>query len=203
MTHLVAYLLSAMLSWSPAGEHAYYEARDQTLARYAVIARAIANVVLDPSEPSLFGGIDGRAETGLFVASVAFHESGGFRRDVQFGTGKHARGDGGRSWCIMQVNIGQGMTGEHWTGPDLVSDPDKCIRAGLHWMRESFKHCTGQTFVDRLSGYTDGRCHDGAVAAHRRTERAVQFWEHHRLYDEDVVPPGLAESIRHTAANGG
>jgi hypothetical protein len=179
MNGLVAYLLTAMLAWSPTHDHEYYEAREETLARDAAIARTIAEVALDPAEPPLFGGPDARAETALFVSSVAFYESGGFRRDVELGTGKHSRGDSGRSWCLMQVNIGGGMTAEHWTGLDLVGDRAKCIRAGLHRMRESFEHCTGQTFVDRLSGYTDGRCRDGADAAHRRTLRAVQFWEKH------------------------
>ncbi len=179
MNALVAYLFAAMLLWSPPADHQYYEPREETLARYAGIARTIAKVALDPAEPPLFGGPEGRAETGLFVTSVAFYESGGFRRDVELGTGKHARGDGGRSWCLMQVNIGTGRTEERWTGPELVNDQDKCIRAGLHRMRQSFRHCTGQTFVDRLSGYTDGRCRDGADAAHRRIGRAVEFWASH------------------------
>lgn len=187
MNALVTYLLSAMVSWTPVAEHAYYEPRDQTLVRYEIIAHAIASVVNDPSEPSLFGGPDGRAETGLFVASIAYHESGGFRRDVQTGVGKHARGDSGRSWCLMQVNIGGGRTTEGWSGEELVADLDKCVRAGLHRVRESFLRCSGQTFADRLSGYTDGRCHDDARAAHRRAEKAVQYWEHH-VFREQGTP---------------
>src|ERR1700677_4658561 len=146
MNALVAYLLAAMISWSPPVEHEYYEPREETVARYVAIARTIAEVALDPAEPPLFGGPDGRAETALFIAAVAYYESGGYRRDVELGTGKHARGDSGRSWCLMQVNIGGGRTVEDWTGIDLVADRDKCIRAGLHRMRESFLHCTGQTF---------------------------------------------------------
>jgi hypothetical protein len=190
MNGLVAYLISAMLAWSPPADHEYYEPRGETVARYAVIAQSIAEVALDPAEPPLFGGLDGRAETALFISSVAFFESGGFRRDVELGTGKHARGDGGRSWCLMQVNVGHGVTAERWSGPDLVNDRSKCIRAGLHRMRESFQHCKGQTFIDRLSGYTDGRCRDGADAAHRRTRRAVQYWEAHppRGFTLDTSP---------------
>jgi len=191
MNALVAYLFAAMVAWSPPFEHEYYEPRDETLARYAGIARTIAKVVLDPAEPPLFGGPDGRAETGLFVASVAFYESGGFRRDVELGMGKHARGDSGRSWCLMQVNIGDGRTDERWSGLDLVNDQDKCIRAGLHRMRQSFVHCSGQTFIDRLSGYTDGRCRDGADAAHRRTRRAVDFWAKYPPRAVDAPPSQL------------
>ena len=191
MNALVAYLFAAMLAWSPAREHEYYEPRDETLARYVGIARTIARVALDPAEPPLFGGPDGRAETGLFVASVAFYESGGFRRDVELGTGKHARGDSGRSWCLMQVNIGGGVTQENWSGLELVGDQEKCIRAGLHRMRESFIHCKSQTLIDRLSGYTAGRCRDGADAAHRRTVRAIEFWERHPPREVEMPAPPL------------
>ena len=180
MNALVAYLLAAMMAWSPLAEHEYYESREETFARYVAIATSVAKVALDPAEAPLFGGPDGRMETGLFMTSVAFYESGGFRRDVELGLGKHGRGDGGRSWCLMQVNIGRGTTEERWSGPELVNDRDKCFRAGLHRMRQSFEHCTEQTFLDRLSGYTDGHCRDGADAAHRRTKRAVQFWEAHQ-----------------------
>jgi len=183
MNTLVTYLLAAMMAWSPLAEHEYYESREETFARYVAIAQTVAKVALDPAEPPLFGGPDGRTETALFMTSVAFYESGGFRRDVELGIGKHGRGDSGRSWCLMQVNVGSGTTAERWTGPDLVNDREKCFRAGLHRMRESFTHCKGQTFIDRLSGYTDGRCKDGADAAHRRTNRAVQFWESHRPRD--------------------
>jgi hypothetical protein len=183
MNELVAYVLSAMLTWSPPLQHQYYERPEATLARYDGIAKTIAEVALDPAEPSLFGGPDGRAETALFIASVAFYESGGYRRDVQLGTGTHGKGDGGRSWGLMQINIGNRDTAEHWVGTDLVNDPAKCIRAGLHRMRESFTHCHALAFNDRLSGYTDGRCREGAVAAHRRTERAVAFWEEHALIE--------------------
>ncbi len=192
MNGLVAYLISAMLAWSPPRDHEYYEAREDTVARYAGIAQTIARVVLDPAEPPLFGGPDGRAETGLFISSVAFYESGGFRRDVELGTGSHSRGDRGRSWCLLQVNIGGGMTAERWTGPELVNDQEKCIRAGLHRMRESFMRCHAQTFVDRLSGYTDGRCRDGADASHRRTIRAIDFWEKHPPRPLEVETTRLA-----------
>ena len=196
MNSLVAYLFAAMLAWSPVFEHEYYEPREETLARYVGIARTIAKVALDPTESPLFGGPDARAETALFVSSVAFYESGGFRRDVELGTGKHSRGDSGRSWCLMQVNIGGGTTAEHWSGPELVNDQEKCIRAGLHRMRESFEHCKGQTFVDRLSGYTDGRCRDGADAAHRRTRRAIDFWERHPPRAVDTPAPLLTALLQ-------
>jgi hypothetical protein len=181
MNALVAYLLAAMVSWSPPGDHAYYERREETLERYTAIARDIAAVALDPAEPPLFGGPQGRAQTALLLASVAFYESGGYRRDVDFGIGKRARGDSGRSWCILQVNIGDGTTAERWTGRDLVDDRQKCLRVGLRRMRQSFEWCKAEAFMDRLSGYTTGRCVEGDDYSHRRMRRALEFWGAHRL----------------------
>jgi hypothetical protein len=181
MNALIAYLLAAMVTWSPPGDHDYYERREETLERYAAIARDVAEVALDPAEAPLFGGPQGRVQTGLLLASVAFYESGGYRRDVDLGIGKKARGDSGRSWCLMQINLGDGMTAERWSGRDLVLDRQKCLRVGLRRMRESFDMCKGEVFVDRLSGYTTGRCTADDDFSHRRMKRALQWWSQHRL----------------------
>jgi hypothetical protein len=181
MNALIAYLLAAIVTWSPPSDHDYYELREETLDRYASIARDIATVALDPAEAPLFGGPQGRAQTGLLLASVAFYESGGFRRDVDLGLGNRARGDSGRSWCLMQINIGDGTTIERWTGHNLVEDRQKCFRAGLRKLRQSFAMCQNQSFADRLSGYTKGRCTDDDDFSHRRLNRALDWWSSHRL----------------------
>jgi hypothetical protein len=181
MNPLIAYLLAAIVTWSPPSDHDYYELREETLDRYAAIAHDIAAVALDPAEAPLFGGPQGRAQTALLLASVAFYESGGFRRDVDLGLGTSARGDSGRSWCLMQINIGDGTTIEHWTGRNLVEDRQKCLRAGLRRLRQSFDMCQNQSFVDRLSGYTKGRCTDGDDFSHRRLNRALDWWSSHRV----------------------
>jgi hypothetical protein len=181
MNALIAYLLAAMVTWSPPGDHDYYEPREETLERYAAIARDVAEVALDPGEAPLFGGPQGRMQTGLLLASVAFYESGGYRRDVDLGIGKKARGDSGRSWCLMQINLGDGTTVERWSGRDLVLDRQKCLRVGLRRMRESFDMCKGEAFIDRLSGYTTGRCTADDDYSHRRMKRALQWWSQHRL----------------------
>jgi hypothetical protein len=186
MNALIAYLLAAMVTWSPPGDHDYYESREETLDRYASIAHDIAEVALDPAEAPLFGGPHGRAQTGLLVASVAFYESGGYRRDVDMGIGKKARGDSGRSWCLMQVNIGDGTTLESWTGRDLVQERQKCLRVGLRRMRQSFAMCKDMAFIDRLSGYTTGRCTDEDDYSHRRMKRALQWWTEHPLDDVKI-----------------
>jgi hypothetical protein len=191
MNALIAYLLAAMVTWSPPGDHDYYERREETLERYASIARDVAEVALDPTEAPLFGGPQGRVQTGLLLASVAFYESGGYRRDVDFGIGNKARGDSGRSWCLMQINLGDGMTAERWSGRDLVLDRQKCIRVGLRRMRQSFDMCKGEAFVDRLSGYTTGRCMADDDFSHRRMKRALGWWSQHRV---DEI--GLLQSSR-------
>jgi hypothetical protein len=189
MNSLIAYLLAAIVTWSPPEGHDYYERREETLERYESIASDVAAVALDPAEPSLFGGPQGRAETALLLTSVASFESGGFRRDVDLGIGNRARGDGGRSWCLMQINIGDGKTVEHWTGHDLIEDRRKCLRAGLKKMQQSFAMCQHQSFVDRLSGYTKGRCTDDDFSR-RRVKRALEWWSSHRL-DDGVRDPRL------------
>lgn len=186
MHTLITYLLSAMLAWAPAKTHDYYASREDTTARYESIARDVAEVALDPNEAPLFGGPEGRAQTALLVASIASYESGGFRRDVDLGSGKRSRGDGGRSWCIMQVNVGNGVTAEGWTGRDLVQDRHKCIRAGLALIRESFSLCHALTLRDRLSGYTTGRCTADEDLSHRRFHRAMEWWTKNKFDGDEA-----------------
>jgi hypothetical protein len=181
MNALIAYLLAAMVTWSPPADHDYYQPREETLERYASIAHDVASVALDPAEAPLFPGPQGRAQTALLMASVAFYESGGYRRDVDLGMGRRARGDSGRSWCLMQINMGEGATIEHWSGRDLVDDRQKCLRVGLRRMRQSFDMCKGEAFIDRLSGYTTGRCTEADDFSHRRMKRALDWWGAHRL----------------------
>jgi hypothetical protein len=185
MHALIAYLLSAMIAWSPPSDHDYYAERQDTLERYESIARDIATVALDPDEPPLFGGPQARAQTALFVTSIAFYESGGFRGDVDAGIGKRSRGDGGRSWCLMQLNIGEGLTAEQWSGRELVQDRRKCIHAGLTRIRESFALCHFLPLYDRLSGYTKGRCIADEDLAHRRLRRAMQWWTAHTFAPQE------------------
>jgi len=56
MNPLIAYLLAAIVTWSPPADHDYYERREETLERYASIAGDVAAVALDPAEAPLFGG---------------------------------------------------------------------------------------------------------------------------------------------------
>src|ERR1700722_8559120 len=123
---IITWLVVAMFASAPA--------KESGPARFTGIASDLAAVVYDPDEKPLYPGEDGRAKTALLLASIAAHEST-FRVDVEDG---RARGDGGNSWCFMQLHIGSGKTVEGWTGQDVSADRKLCFRAGLHIAQESF-----------------------------------------------------------------
>jgi hypothetical protein len=97
-------------------------------------AAAVESVVA--SEPPLFQHDDDRVHTAALVLAVAWHESN-FRLD--------AIGDNGRSVCAMQIYGG---------APDLLLDPELCIRTGLGMLRESMRACPSSP----LAVYARGRC---------------------------------------------
>jgi hypothetical protein len=90
----------------------------------------------------------------------------------------------------MQINLGEGTTLEGWSGRELVLDRQKCLRVGLRRMRQSFAMCPDMSFMDRLSGYTTGRCTEDDDYAHRRMKRALQWWASHPL-DEVKIKQSL------------
>ena len=167
---MATWLLGAMVSWSPPQNH-HKEGADAALARYGAIARDLASVALEAEQAPLFDGPTGRAQTALLLAAVASLESD-FRREVD--TGK-LRGDNGRSWCILQVQV-YGKTPEQWTGQDLVDDRKRCLKSGLRVMRESFRLCKALPVEDRLSGYTSGTCWAEPLAK-VRSRRAFSYWK--------------------------
>lgn len=173
---LAAWLLGAMVTWSPPAVHR--EGAEEARARYESIADDIAFVSLDPDEPPVFEGTSGRAKTALLVAAIASYESG-YRKDVDTG---QVRGDHGKSWCIMQIQV-RGKTAEGWTGEDLVEERKRCVRAALHRIRASFVMCRKLPLLDRLSGYTLGRCRK-EPKAEWRTLRAMKWWQAHPLPGE-------------------
>src|SRR6266567_3614595 len=103
MDAILAWALALMISWTPPGKSRLadaVESPEDGKARYAEIARAAAKVAYDPATKPLFAGPKGRAATLALMLSVAWHESG-FRKDVDLGVGKHARGSGTDS-CLLQ-----------------------------------------------------------------------------------------------------
>jgi hypothetical protein len=173
MPDVVTYLVAAMTTWVPL--HAHAEPKEDTLKRYDAIAHDAIAVAFDESEAPLFPGPNGRTQTALLMLSVASLESS-YQRPVDDGTRK---GDHGRSVCLMQIRVGQGVTGDGWSGFDLISDRTKCFRAGLHILRGSFNACHTLALQDRMSAYATGRCTPGEEHSRLRVGRALDWWDTH------------------------
>lgn len=208
-----------MLIWAPPGRfdnEAYakvypeaHEDTDDAKARFKEIVGDAMAVVYDPSEPPLFasrkwvnGKLEtsddpiGRARTLAVLLAVADSESGGYRRDVDRNLGKKARGDSGRSWCVMQVQLSapkaDGTTSTRielkgdqygyayskdrgFGGEDLIADRKNCFRVALHMARESFRACRHLPVEERLSMYAGGDCDSGRVASSIRVGKAIRW----------------------------
>lgn len=161
------------------------ETASQAEARYHGISEAVTKVAFDPAETPIPG--TSRSFTASVLLSIAFHESS-FRRDVDLGIGrmrlaKSGWNDHGRSWCMMQVNLGthqvidtrpghEGQwreesatqTSEGWWGTELLEDREKCFRAGLHIVQRTWG-CHGGTQADALTKYASGECFTAADEA--------------------------------------
>jgi hypothetical protein len=175
MESLVTYLLAAMFAWVPAYVHPHPESSADVRARYEAIARDLSSVVLDESEAPLFDGPNARAKTAMLMLSVASFESA-FRKAVDDGV---QRGDGGRSYCLMQMRVGTGVTREGWSGPQLIQDRRRCFRAALHMLRSSFMMCHSYPVEDRIAVYATGHCMLDAPISRSRVQRALRWWDAH------------------------
>ena len=174
MPDLATYLVTAMTAWVPVYAHA--EPQEQTRARYEAIVHDAVAVAYDEAEAPLFPGPRGRAQTALLMLAVASLESA-FKKNVDDGT---RLGDHGRSYCLMQIRVGDGVTGDGWSGPQLVGDRKLCFRAGLHILRGSFNACHKLPLGDRMSAYATGRCTEGEEKSRLRVGRALSWWDAHR-----------------------
>lgn len=145
--------------------------------RLHAIAEDIVSVVYSEKESSLFSGVNGKEKSAIFIATWAAYESGWFHKNVDKGT---TRGDSGRSWCIMQLNIGKGKTKEGWTGPQLVEDRKKCISAGYHIMKSSMKMCKGPE-RDAITAYMSGNCTVGLEHTRKRYDTAMTTYRANTL----------------------
>jgi hypothetical protein len=188
---LTAYLIVAMTSWMPVHNHAARETPEQTLARYEAIATDIATIALDPSEPSLFQGDDGRVKTALLLLSVAFWESA-FRGDVDAGHCKPHECDNGHAYSLWQLHPEDGFIfdGDVYTfarnrsvawreehaseivdGPALIRDRKLAAKVALHMLRYSMKNAHSLTI------YT-GEGPNGPKAK-QRLDRATSYARAH------------------------
>lgn len=189
---VIAWILTALhfllpYDASSARAVAYRFTPDATVDAHLVRMSSIAADALDvvrSSEP--LPGLS-RESTLRLVLSVAYFESG-FQKDVDFGLGKWGKGDGGKAFCLMQLETG-GENGTvpisdpvigAWTGKDLVTDRKKCFKAGLEAMRRSMRFCATQKDGDErllrgsalLSAYTSGKCQANEPAARSRWQFA-------------------------------
>ncbi len=159
MEPIVNWALTFMLAWAPPGRSLIKDAietPEEGTARYAAIAQAATRVAFDPASKPLVHGPRARTQTLAIMLSVAYHESG-FRRDVDLGIGRLARGSGLDS-CLMQIRVGRGRTEEGYSHAELVADRDKCFRVGLRLLRRSIGACRSLPPLDWLSAYARGQC---------------------------------------------
>jgi len=143
------------------------ETKQERQDRFRSIIVDAADVVYDPAEKPI--GIfnpEYQREASLFVViGLSYMESIGYRKDVDAGI---KRGDHGRSWCVMQIHIGNGKTKEGWTGPELISDRKKCFRSGYKSVKLSFGACWNKPIDQRLNAYASGNCENGIKESKER-----------------------------------
>lgn len=215
METMLAWIVSFMLVVAPHPRVTYPEAQETTVERterFNAIARDVLAVTMDPTEKPLFGGKVGRIRTTMVLLSIALYESA-FRKDVDLGLGKHAKGDGGRSWCMMQMQLGKlndegktttrmNLTSDgkvEWVtddtskglgGEDLVRDRKLCFKAALHMVRMSFGACGQVPVEDRLKVYASGSCEKGEPESRIRMIRsAIWFKDRPKdITDSDLMP---------------
>jgi len=199
------WIVTFMTKVSPPGRKTYFthaqETKEEALIRYGEIADALIATTYDPETKPLFSGPLGRARTISLMLGVMFWETG-FRRDVDLGLGKHARGDQGRSWCLMQINIGSGKTALGYTGEDLVRNRQACLQEGLRGIRGSFSSCRRLPLEHRLSAYASGSCDKGRDKSRQRVQTGMQWFTNSRTMrlfsDNDLAPLPSPKSPRTT-----
>ncbi len=216
---IASWAFDQMVLWAPptrftnAAYGAVYpdaaEEEDDARDRYREIARDAIAVAYDPAEPPLFSArklVDGklvvtedpigRAKTLAVMLAIADSESGGFRRDVDKNIGAKARGDGGKSWCMMQIQLSKpdadgktqtriALKGDQYSysyskdkdfgGEDLIADRKNCFRVALHMARESFRACAALPVEERLSVYAGGNCEEGRAPSRVRVSKAIRW----------------------------
>lgn len=191
ISHIVALMVMLAPPERPHFVPEAMETRDQAMVRYQEIAQALVDTVYDPANAPLYSGKYGRERTTSLLLTIAYFESG-FRRDVDLGLGR-ARlsrsgwNDQGRSWCMMQLNLGKktvdgvedsaDTTEEGWTGRELLADRRKCFTAGLGVLRKSLRACRHLPWDQQLAGYASGSCEKGAAASRTRMHKANILFE--------------------------
>lgn len=203
---ITLYLWSIMMVAAPPGRSYLKttgETAEQGSLRYFEIAKANVRVSFDPNNKPVFGGRYGRVQTALLNQSIALSESA-FRKDVDTGVGKWARGDLGKSWGLMQANLGRDpnntepllkLIGEKWSPKDLVEDRVKMFTVGYRMSFKSFSSCSRLPVEQRLSVYTSGTCDSkaGQDASVSRVGRALRWFSRYPSPVKDLEVMGAIE----------
>jgi hypothetical protein len=204
MQNLVAYLLTAMLSWVPLSSHTPYgETESEARTRYESIAADVAAVALDPTEPAVFGGADGRVKTAILQVAIASLETG-YQKFVDAGDCNQAsyhadrRGncDGGHAHSLWQIHVFGGgyllladgslgsvlgSTGyaaahpdEVVRGPQLIADRRTAARVAERIERVSMRQ------YNSLCAFSGEPCDEGRhPKAALRLARAKDYYARH------------------------
>jgi hypothetical protein len=188
MNGLISYFVAAMLAWVPLHAHTA-EPKEEVLTRYESIANDAAAVAYDEQESPLFSGPNGRGQTALLMLSIASYESS-YKKTVDDGV---SLGDHGRSFCLMQIQVGDGVTREGWASKDLIADRTRCFRAALHILHGSFNACHKLPMEDRMSAYATGRCFENASVSRSRIGRAKNWWLNHPSLPAQALQDATAE----------
>ncbi len=212
MPKYITWLVTFMMSQSPPGNPNWFgpsakETKEEGEVRYNSIAQDIAAVTIE--QPPLFTGPQGRIKTaGVMLAIMKFESN--FRRDVDLGIGKEARGDGGNSICLMQLNIGQGRSTEWntkenrrplwddpkgdifigWKMDEILADRKKCITAGYRVMKVSFGKAATSPPLEWLRVYASGKWDGGIPESRARMGLALKYYADHTpdFNDSDFMP---------------
>lgn len=127
------------------------ETRSEALSRYWVIAQAIA------------GETKKDRHLCKLLLSVTLHESG-WRRDIHSGKGKFALGDDGRSFSLVQANLGRGAR----EGFRLIGVGPKATGRAIAWGAKHLRRCSRRgTPIQAFScygGVANGSKHPGIKA---------------------------------------
>lgn len=100
------WVVDRMISWSKPGISMHppaMESFEDGKERYEQIAEAALTTVA--KNKPIFDGQNGRIKTVALILSVSMFESA-YKKDVDMNLGNLGRGDGGRSWCLMQIQLG-------------------------------------------------------------------------------------------------
>jgi len=179
METLSTWIFAVLVTLSNPERTAKYskESVEEMKTRYQSIANDMAEVITT-SDP-LFESSDNLYRTAAVLSSLALYESS-FHKSVDEG---HSRGDNGRSWCLMQINLGKSNVKigteemKTWKGKDLVEDRKKCFKVGLEMVRKSINSCNSNN--DVLSVYTSGKCLKNEPKAKQRWGTAMKILKRH------------------------